>query len=103
RRRHTRFSRDWSSDVCSSDLLLIAPGAGLKQHPTANGAVDFPQLLKRLGTVGGMNVQHHVTDFFVGLQILGGDINVVVGKHPVEIGRASCRDRASSTVGMGAQ
>src|SRR5690606_39874017 len=22
--RHTRFSRDWSSDVCSSDLPLIA-------------------------------------------------------------------------------
>src|SRR5690606_40366322 len=21
-RRHTRFSRDWSSDVCSSDLLV---------------------------------------------------------------------------------
>src|SRR5690606_40701412 len=25
RRRHTRFSRDWSSDVCSSDLLLVMP------------------------------------------------------------------------------
>src|SRR5207302_2960585 len=25
RRRHTRFSRDWSSDVCSSDL--VAAGA----------------------------------------------------------------------------
>src|SRR2546429_6406559 len=25
RRRHTRCSRDWSSDVCSSDLLDIAP------------------------------------------------------------------------------
>src|SRR5690606_17714775 len=24
RRRHTRFSRDWSSDVCSSDLLARA-------------------------------------------------------------------------------
>src|SRR5690606_41150959 len=24
RRRHTRFSRDWSSDVCSSDLLGAA-------------------------------------------------------------------------------
>src|SRR6266700_4949039 len=24
RRRHTRFSRDWSSDVCSSDLLGLA-------------------------------------------------------------------------------
>src|SRR5690606_40884307 len=23
RRRHTRFSRDWSSDVCSSDLPLV--------------------------------------------------------------------------------
>src|SRR5690606_40831532 len=23
RRRHTRFSRDWSSDVCSSDLLCV--------------------------------------------------------------------------------
>src|SRR5690606_40372586 len=22
RRRHTRFSRDWSSDVCSSDLFM---------------------------------------------------------------------------------
>src|SRR5690606_33603444 len=38
RRRHTRFSRDWSSDVCSSDLggdgddlagLRVADGAGL--------------------------------------------------------------------------
>src|SRR5690606_13628421 len=24
RRRHTRFSRDWSSDVCSSDLAVAA-------------------------------------------------------------------------------
>src|SRR5690606_40498501 len=23
RRRHTRFSRDWSSDVCSSDLYYV--------------------------------------------------------------------------------
>src|SRR5690606_40590297 len=23
RRRHTRFSRDWSSDVCSSDLVSL--------------------------------------------------------------------------------
>src|SRR5690606_40540430 len=33
RRRHTRFSRDWSSDVCSSDLardrVLLAVGAGV--------------------------------------------------------------------------
>src|SRR5690606_20754224 len=32
RRRHTRFSRDWSSDVCSSDLAIhtgeLEPVAG---------------------------------------------------------------------------
>src|SRR5690606_40840144 len=27
RRRHTRFSRDWSSDVCSSDLTALS-GSG---------------------------------------------------------------------------
>src|SRR5687768_18108589 len=30
RRRHTRCSRDWSSDVCSSDLLLNEPELGLR-------------------------------------------------------------------------
>src|SRR5436309_7456233 len=38
RRRHTRFSRDWSSDVCSSDLpdLLNAPYAWTESdHETA--------------------------------------------------------------------
>src|SRR3712207_8555402 len=25
RRRHTRYWRDWSSDVCSSDLILLEP------------------------------------------------------------------------------
>src|SRR6266436_7125941 len=27
RRRHTRCSRDWSSDVCSSDLAMLSPAA----------------------------------------------------------------------------
>src|SRR5476651_1146302 len=34
RRRHTRYWRDWSSDVCSSDL-------GLKLIPTLN-KIDLP-------------------------------------------------------------
>src|SRR5215475_15261884 len=29
RRRHTRFSRDWSSDVCSSDLPTVNRAAGV--------------------------------------------------------------------------
>src|SRR5690606_40182283 len=32
-RRHTRFSRDWSSDVCSSDLSAFAPIAAPMDCP----------------------------------------------------------------------
>src|SRR2546429_4661633 len=32
RRRHTRCSRDWSSDVCSSDLLEPDAGGALRVH-----------------------------------------------------------------------
>src|SRR5690606_15645703 len=37
RRRHTRFSRDWSSDVCSSDLAGPRGGTGMSS--------DAPELL----------------------------------------------------------
>src|SRR5690606_39517789 len=39
RRRHTRFSRDWSSDVCSSDLLgaLVTGGAVAAFLSTSSG------------------------------------------------------------------
>src|SRR6202007_1592448 len=36
RRRHTRFSRDWSSDVCSSDLDPVKPRICLLAHPYAS-------------------------------------------------------------------
>src|SRR5690606_40509630 len=36
RRRHTRFSRDWSSDVCSSDLVLIHGGGSTIQSNFGN-------------------------------------------------------------------
>src|SRR3989449_4510311 len=38
RRRHTRCSRDWSSDVCSSDLLESQPAGDWRLHFSA-GAV----------------------------------------------------------------
>src|SRR5690606_39499774 len=50
RRRHTRFSRDWSSDVCSSDLT---PGGGAAPwsdwtgrggaHPAGQGRGRIPR------------------------------------------------------------
>src|SRR5207249_8645649 len=87
RRRHTRSKRDWSSDVCSSDLecgvkLLLVP-----MHPRdARRRLDVarveahrePQLLERL--VEQSDVQ-------------------VDAAQPVEIGRASCRERVELWVG----
>src|SRR5690606_4678057 len=40
RRRHTRFSRDWSSDVCSSDLSAALAAAGIgRETPDPPGGV----------------------------------------------------------------
>src|SRR5690606_40342770 len=36
RRRHTRFSRDWSSDVCSSDLGCTRCLVELQRQPVAH-------------------------------------------------------------------
>src|SRR5206468_8537452 len=36
RRRHTRSDRDWSSDVCSSDL--VGPGGALVSVPVRGGS-----------------------------------------------------------------
>src|SRR5216684_9054425 len=44
RRRHTRCSRDWSSDVCSSDLL-----GSLKSLNVQNVGPDVTQVLRRMG------------------------------------------------------
>src|SRR5207249_7383252 len=55
RRRHTRSKRDWSSDVCSSDLVGAAPRSKLFKH--CGGAIDGipsrtcsdPDLSRRIG------------------------------------------------------
>src|SRR5215475_3229299 len=45
RRRHTRFSRDWSSDVCSSDLrgtqVSVTARVSSGQTPVAGTSVSF--------------------------------------------------------------
>src|SRR5690606_39740358 len=85
RRRHTRFSRDWSSDVCSSDLLLgfrqdvQQPGCQVTQF--AHTPFSFPSVC-----TAALGAER------------GGDL------HPSapEIGRASCRERVCISVGVGA-
>src|SRR5690606_40502832 len=51
RRRHTTFSRDWSSDVCSSDLVTPSTpfrcDFGLAYRATS-GSSDFRQVQNRI-------------------------------------------------------
>src|SRR2546429_2676172 len=47
RRRHTRCSRDWSSDVCSSDLVVIFSGGAAKSD------ADLIEEIKGLAKGGG--------------------------------------------------
>src|SRR2546430_3631307 len=49
RRRHTRFDCDWSSDVCSSDLILTAQ----RQHGVDHDGVPILQPEGRDNHAGG--------------------------------------------------
>src|SRR5690606_21601347 len=57
RRRHTRFSRDWSSDVCSSDLKFFVVGL------TFYGMCTFEGPLLSIRSVSALA---HYTDWIVG-------------------------------------
>src|SRR5690606_40014190 len=48
RRRHTRFSRDWSSDVCSSDLGLADKRIGVEENSWFLTVTDYRELQKGL-------------------------------------------------------
>src|SRR5690606_40810696 len=52
RRRHTRFSRDWSSDVCSSDLLQQQLALGLV-------GLQLPGQVRGEAEVAGQGGQAH--------------------------------------------
>src|SRR5690606_40891422 len=90
RRRHTRFSRDWSSDVCSSDLP--APHHLYHRQPIGPRALPPNPRWHRPEHGAGRAV------FLLALAVaLFGAWAAFHG----EIGRASCRERVEVAVGGG--
>src|SRR3712207_8592292 len=81
RRRHTRYWRDWSSDVCSSDLPQD-PGVVAGRHQAQRPGVEQrPQAQLRVAVVDGGRV---------GAGRGGGHGSL---QGAVEIGSASWRER----------
>src|SRR5436309_13699248 len=80
RRRHTRFSRDWSSDVCSSDLgRLLEAASDLGANPLRTfWHVTLPLSLP--GVVGGI-VMVFIAAFgaYVTPKLLGGSSGIMFG------------------------
>src|SRR5437763_14991085 len=48
RRRHTRYIGDWSSDVCSSDLVSLRPNAATASGAKSANASLIPSRLRRM-------------------------------------------------------
>src|SRR5207248_4868274 len=94
RRRHTRSYGDWSSDVCSSDLIydqqgsLRNPGFLDYRIPTC---LDLPLIETRIVEVAS-------PDHPLGVRGVG-EVSIVPPPAAVaKIGRASCRERVESGV-----
>src|SRR3712207_7972212 len=55
RRRHTRYWRDWSSDVCSSDLASLSPSPGSATAPSADEGAGSAAGLADAGEIRGVS------------------------------------------------
>ena len=111
RRRHTRFTSDWSSDVCSSDLRNSTPGVELISPPPHHDIYsieDLAQLIHDLKTVNPTARIHvklvaeaGVGTIAAGVSKAHADVVLISGDsggtgaspESSKIGRASCRER----------
>src|SRR5690606_41175620 len=92
---HTRFSRGWSSNVCSSDLIY--PGARVVLKLDADGAFVWEDGSARHipPAPGNLVDATGAGDSFAGAflaRYLRGDTAEVAATFANKIGRASCRE-----------
>src|SRR5205085_4531512 len=98
-RRHTRFDCDWSSDVCSSDLLRAATSSIPGVFPTLNPS---PVLQINIGATGSQFGRYSYAlsginpeEVYAAADAFGAKLRSYDG---FEIGRASCRERVWMSV-----
>src|SRR5699024_11938469 len=95
RRRHTRSKRDWSSDVCSSDLVEVPPELRrqLAEIEKDGGSV--------VALLGESKLLAYITMADTVRKSAKRTVNRLkaAGITPVKIGRASCRERGAGEEG----
>src|SRR5207253_7917059 len=95
RRRHTRWPRDWSSDVCSSDLTMLNEG-----HRRESRGTDV--VIGYVETHGRPQTQAQVGDLEIIPRKKVTYRGVTLEEMDTEIGRASCREGVWMREGGGA-
>src|SRR5699024_12103074 len=84
RRRHTRSKRDWSSDVCSSDLVRqLLPVDAIITYGAGNFSGWATRFLPAHGFPSALGPRNGSMGFGLPAAVAAG----------LEIGRASCRER----------
>src|SRR5207253_6409934 len=94
-RRHTRWPRDWSSDVCSSDLTRACSSSAVMIDLRAD---DEQALVVALDHELGQAVETALVLVHPQAPVVARPPQQLPGgllaHHLVEIGRASCREGA---------
>src|SRR5690606_40731509 len=96
-RRHTRFSRDWSSDVCSSDLSHYMSGndySGLSGNFSVATWGGDPEAIGKRVEVEYYMAFNLTEAFGRGNEPTKEEIDKLL--LDIEIGRASCRERVKT-------
>src|SRR5690606_40866355 len=101
RRRHTRFSRDWSSDVCSSDLS--SRDERVADLPLFEGLRRRRELLERAepGQVVVLNAWLDASFLARNASRSPSVAGLLPALAGSQIGRASCRERGEAVGGGG--
>src|SRR5207253_5841151 len=90
RRRHTRWPRDWSSDVCSSDLVSerMVQSVDVFIGYRTNPHLDMRER--------GAEAAAAIREMLDGVKPQRAFIRLPIVPPTVKIGRASCRERGES-------
>src|SRR5690606_40368542 len=92
--RHTRFSRDWSSDVCSSDLEDRPSGSAMMKTSVVRRRIARWAVLALLLVAAGVFTLPFLWSLSISFQPPGDVFRwpIKLVPEPFKIGRASCRE-----------